>query len=413
MDLTHLPNWIQRGAVDLFPNSLEDSFDDNLIDRIDKTIKEDKKLRVKLGIDPTGTEIHIGHSILFRKLRAFQDNGHTAVLIIGDFTAKIGDPTGKNSTRKQLNNEEVNQNSQNYLEQLGMGKNSKNSLLDFSTPGRIEIRRNSDWLAKLDLEKIITLLSNSTVGQMLAKDDFNKRYKGNTPIALHEFLYPLLQGYDSVAVNSDIELGGTDQKFNIGIGRDLQKVFNKKQQFGLLLPILNGTDGLKKMSKTEGNTIGISEDALSMYSKLEKIPDAIVPLYINLLTDLQVDELPKEPREIQRLMALTVTKNFHGEDSARIAQRNAEKVYLGDQDSLRQIPEISLQHVQFPAKLFYLLGNVGLFKSTSEARRTILGGGIKISGKKLNDPNIIFKDKSLLVGQVLQVGKKIIKRFID
>ena len=268
-----LPNWIARGIAEYFPI---DNSDNSLIKRIHFAKNEKKRLRIKLGIDPTGTDIHLGHSILFRKLRSFQDNGHTAVLIIGDFTAQIGDPTGKNKTRIQLSEEKVLENSKTYLKQLGFGKPASQSILDFETDGRIEIRHNSEWLKNLDLNLIIELMSSSTVGQMLAKDELNKRYNSQIPISLHEFLYPLLQGYDSVAVNSDIELGGTDQKFNIAIGRDLQRHFKQEPQVGILLPILVGLDGVKKMSKSEFNTVGINEDPLSMYSKLEKVKDDII-----------------------------------------------------------------------------------------------------------------------------------------
>ena len=223
-----LPEWISRGLDDLFPYKKSEDSDQSFIKRLELSSTEKKPLRVKLGIDPTGTNIHLGHSILFRKLRSFQDNGHKAILIIGDFTAQIGDPTGKNKTRMQLSEVDVKNNSKTYLKQLGLGKSAEKSILDFETEGRLEIRYNSEWLKNLNLNSIIELMSFSTVGQMLAKEDFNKRYNSQVPISLHEFLYPLLQGYDSVAVSADIELGGTDQKFNIAIGRDLQRHFNQK-----------------------------------------------------------------------------------------------------------------------------------------------------------------------------------------
>ncbi|HEY9743230.1 MAG TPA: tyrosine--tRNA ligase, partial [Coleofasciculaceae cyanobacterium] len=221
--------WLYRGTSEIFPNQ-PDSQDanENLAQRI---VQSGRPLRVKLGIDPTGTDIHLGHSIPVRKLRAFQDAGHTAVLIIGDFTARIGDPTGKSEVRRQLSAAEVKQNAQTYLEQV-------RPILDFETPGRLEIRYNSEWLASLDLAKILELLGTMTVGQMLAKEGFAERYKQENPIYLHEFLYPLMQGYDSVAVQADVELGGTDQKFNIAVGRDLQRHFGQMPQFGLLVPIL-------------------------------------------------------------------------------------------------------------------------------------------------------------------------------
>ena len=408
VDKVILPKWLTRGIEESFP--LQNS-DQTLADKIHDANKNNKKLRVKLGIDPTGTDIHLGHSILFRKLRAFQDNGHVAVLIIGDFTAQIGDPTGKNKTRVQLSEEEVKENSKTYLNQLGMGKSSNNSILDFDSEDLIEIRYNSEWLKKLDLNSIIELMSSTTVSQMLAKEEFNKRYNSQTPIALHEFLYPLLQGYDSVAVNSDIELGGTDQKFNIAIGRDLQKYFKQEPQYGILLPILTGLDGIKKMSKSENNTVGLREDPLSMYSKLEKVPDNIIPSYFDLLTELDLNLHDNNPRNLQRRMALEVTSLFHGREEALRAQSNSEKLFLGLKDKVGDIPIISLEEIAFPIKFFYLLSSLNLFKSSSESKRYIKGGGVKIDSNKIMNPEIVFYSKEDLKGKILQIGKKIIKRF--
>jgi len=405
-NFNELPDWISRGLDDLFPYNKSKDTDQCFIKRLELSSIEKNPLRVKLGIDPTGTDIHIGHSILFRKLRAFQDAGHKAILIIGDFTARIGDPTGKSKTRIQLTKDEVESNALNYLEQLGLGKEPQNSLLDFSTPGRLEIRRNSEWLESLDLSKVIELLSNSTVGQMLAKEDFNNRYKSGTPISLHEFLYPLLQGYDSVAINSDLELGGTDQKFNIAMGRDLQRAFDQKPQFGMLLPILVGLDGIQKMSKSLNNIVGINEDSLSMYSKLEKVPDNLVLSYLNLLTDENLNELSSNPRELQKFMALKITSNFKGVEAANKAQSNSEKLVLGNQNSLEEIPEASISNVNFPAKAFYLFSKIKMCSSSSEARRQILGGGVRIDGEKILDPNLEFDTPDDLIGKILQVGKK-------
>jgi len=404
--LNQLPDWISRGLDDLFPNNDVEDSDQSFIKRLELSYIEKKPLRVKLGIDPTGTEIHIGHSILFRKLRAFQDAGHTAVLIIGDFTARIGDPTGKSKTRIQLSKDEVESNALNYLEQLGLDKDPKDSLLDFSTQGRLEIRKNSEWLENLKLSKVIELLSNSTVGQMLAKEDFNNRYKSGIPISIHEFLYPLLQGYDSVAINSDLELGGTDQKFNIAMGRDLQRAFGQKPQFGMLLPILVGLDGTQKMSKSLDNFVGINEDSLSMYSKLEKVPDNLVYSYLNLLTDENLNDLSSNPRELQKFVALKITSTFKGVEAAQKAQSNAEKLVLGTQDLLEEIPESSISKVNFPAKAFYLFSKMELCSSSSEARRQILGGGVRIDGVKIIDPNLEFETPKDVIGKILQVGKK-------
>ncbi len=404
-----LPAWVKRGILEYFPVA---NSEECLPKKINQALTQKRKLRVKLGIDPTGTDIHIGHSILFRKLRSFQDNGHKAVLIIGDFTAQIGDPTGKNKTRIQLSEDEVLQNSKTYLQQLGMGKPSNESILDFETEGRLEIRRNSEWLKNLSLNSIIQLMSSSTVSQMLAKEDFNKRYNSQIPISLHEFLYPLLQGYDSVVVNADIELGGSDQKFNIAVGRDLQRYFKKEPQFGILLPILIGLDGVKKMSKSEMNTVGLNEEPLSMYSKLEKVKDNIIPSYLELLTNVDLSLIKnKQAREIQRLMALEVTSIFHGRKKALEAQSNSEKIFLGEKDKVGEIPLISLNNIKFPVKFFYLLSSLKLFNSSSESKRYIKGGGVKIDHKKINNPDLVFNSKEELIGKILQIGKKVNKRF--
>ena len=392
--------WLHRGTSEIFPDrSDSDSKDENLSQRI---AQSKSPLRVKLGIDPTGTDIHLGHSIPFRKLRAFQDAGHTAVVIIGDFTAQIGDPTGKSDVRLQLTPEQVKANAQSYLDQL-------KPILDFDTPGRLEIRYNSEWLSKLDLAQIQELLATMTVGQMLAKEGFAERYSQEKPIFLHEFLYPLMQGYDSVAVEADVELGGTDQKFNIAVGRDLQRHFGKTPQFGLLLPILLGTDGVQKMSKSLNNYVGLTEDALSMYSKLEKTPDALLKDYFELLTDVDLASLPENPREAQKQLAIEVTSQFHGRDAALQAQQTAEQIVLQGNTAGGDIAEYSLSQVEFPAKLFYILGATGLCKSSGEGRRQIQGGAVRLEGDRQTDVNATFDTPNDLAGKVLQVGKK---RFI-
>ena len=407
-----LPNWLARGMADLFPAGQPDDPDQALAARLAAAELEGRPLRVKLGIDPTGSDIHLGHSILFRKLRAFQDAGHTAVLIIGDFTARIGDPTGKSATRVQLTTEQVEANATTYLRQLGQGQPKEQALLDFETPGRLEVRRNSEWLESLDLPEVIGLLGTATVGQMLAKDDFSKRYGSGTPIALHEFLYPLLQGYDSVAVDADVELGGTDQKFNVAMGRDLQRHFGQRTQFGLLLPILVGLDGVQKMSKSLGNTVGLEEDPLSMYSKLEKVGDAAINDYVMLLTDLANEALPDNPREKQKAMALAVTASRYGKEVAQKAQADAATLVGGSAAAAADVPEASLSAVNFPAKAFYLLSAVGISASSSEARRQIKGGAARLEGEKITDPNQEFGSASDLEGKVLQLGKKTFRRLV-
>ena len=389
--------WLHRGTSEIFPNVPDsDNSNENLEQRI---IQSECPLRVKLGIDPTGTDIHLGHSIPFRKLRAFQNAGHTAVVIIGDFTAQIGDPTGKSDVRRQLTRDEVKANAQNYLEQL-------RPILDFDTPGRLEIRYNSEWLSQLDLAKIQELLATMTVGQMLAKEGFAERYNQEKPIFLHEFLYPLMQGYDSVAVDADVELGGTDQKFNIAVGRDLQRHFNKKPQFGLLLPILLGTDGVQKMSKSLNNYVGLKEDALSMYSKLEKTPDALIKDYFELLTNVDLTTLPENPRECQQKLALEIVSQFHGLDEAQLAQQAAIDIVKKGGAGGDSVPEYSLAEIEFPSPIFYILNASGLCKSSSEARRQIQGGAVKLNGDRISDVNLTFNSPDELLGKVLQVGKK-------
>ena len=384
-------DWLTRGTSEIFPEGLEIG---------------DRPLRVKLGIDPTGSEIHLGHTIPFRKLRAFQDAGHLAVLIIGDFTAQIGDPTGKSEVRKQLTPAQVRENAQGYLAQL-------RPILDFETPGRLEIRYNSEWLSQLDLGKILELLATMTVGQMLAKEGFSERFKQENPIFIHEFLYPLMQGYDSVMIDADVELGGTDQKFNIAVGRDLQRHFGKKPQFGLLLPILIGTDGVQKMSKSLHNYVGLQEDALSMYSKLQKTPDALLKAYFELLTKRSPTDIPADPRQAQRELALDIVSQFHGTEAAICASKAAQEILnTGNTILGSAVAEYSLIGVNFPVKLFYLLSDSGLCTSSTEGKRQIQGGAVRLDGDRLTDPELSFTNPRDLQGKVLQLGKRKFVRFV-
>jgi tyrosyl-tRNA synthetase len=397
------PDWLVRGTSEIFPDQpTSQNPDENLVARL---AQRDRPLRIKLGVDPTGTELHLGHSIVFRKLRAFQDAGHTAILLIGDFTARIGDPTGKSQVRRQLTADEVAQNAQTFLDQV-------RPILDFDTPGRLEIRYNSEWLSKLNLSEIIDLLATMTVGQMLAKEGFAERYEKETPIYLHEFLYPLMQGYDSVALEADVEIGGTDQKFNLAVGRDLQRHFKQRPQFGLLMPILLGTDGVQKMSKSLNNYVGLAENPLSMYSKLEKTPDRLLNEYFELLTDLPLDQLPKPPRDRQKLIALDVVRQYHGEAAAIAAQQAAMTLVQGDATQAQSVPEFSLADIQFPAKLFYILGASGLCKSGGEGRRQIQGGAVRLDGDRVQEVDLTFDRPEDLYGKVLQVGKNKFARLV-
>lgn len=388
--------WLYQGVSEIFPN-ISNSQDpsENLVQRL---INTNRPLRVKLGIDPTGADIHLGHSISVRKLRAFQDAGHTAVLIFGDFTARIGDPTGKSEVRRQLSAADVAANAQTYIDQV-------RPILDFDTPGRLEIRYNSEWLSKLDLAETLELLATMTVGQMLAKEGFAQRYEQENPIYLHEFLYPLMQGYDSVAVAADVELGGTDQKFNIAVGRDLQRHFGQTPQFGMLVPILLGKDG-QKMSKSLGNYVALSEPPLVMYSKLEAIPDSLIEQYFELLTDLHLDQLSTDPRQRQKDLALNIVTQYHGQEAALNAQQAAYKIFQGDSAQAQAVPEFSLTSVQFPAKLFYILGASSLCKSSGEGRRKIQEGGVYLDGDRIDQVDLSFDTPDELVGRTLTVGKK-------
>ena len=393
-----------RGISEIFPHQPDsENPDENLIQRLATT---DRPLRIKLGIDPTGADIHLGHSIPVRKLRAFQDAGHTAVLIIGDFTARIGDPTGKSEARRQLTPEDVAQNAQTYIDQV-------RPILDFDTPGRLEIRYNSEWLSKLDLTKILELLATMTVGQMLAKEGFDTRLEQGTPIYLHEFLYPLMQGYDSVAVEADVELGGTDQKFNLAVGRDLQRHFLIRPQFGMLTPILIGTDGVQKMSKSLNNYVGLSEHPSLMYQKLQRVPDGLLEQYFELLTDLPLNELPPDPRQRQQLLAFDVVKQYYDEEAASQARQAAITIGQGDAAQADAVPEFSVGEVKFPAKLFYILSASGLCGSSNEARRKIQENGVKLDGDRVSDVNLTFESPTDLQGKVLQVGKNKFVRLVS
>lgn len=384
--------WLTRGTSEIFPDNPEEN--------LAKVLQTgDRPLRVKLGIDPTGSDLHLGHSIPFRKLRAFQDAGHTAVVIIGDFTAQIGDPTGKSEVRKQLSAADVQRNAETYLDQL-------RPILDFDTPGRLEIRYNSEWLKDLDLAKIQELLATMTVQQMLAKEGFAKRYQSENPIYLHEFLYPLMQGYDSVAVDADVELGGTDQKFNIAVGRDLQRHFGQKPQFGLLLPILIGTDGKEKMSKSLNNYVGLKDNHHTMYQKLQNTPDSLLKDYFELLTNLDLQALPENPREQQKYLAREIVTQFHGADAAVDAEKAVQDVAAAN------IPEFSLGTVEFPLPLFYILGASGLCSSGGDGRRQIKGGAVRLDDERVTDMNLSFETPEALVNKVLRVGKKKFVRLV-
>ena len=376
-----------RGITDTFPTIVTETFF--------STPK-----RIKLGFDPTSNFLHLGHSILLRKLQALQRQGHTAVVIIGDFTARIGDPSGKSSTRKQLSKEEVDANVDSFVRVIHR----------FLDPENTEIVFNSRHLEGMNLPMVLRLQSMVTVQQLIAKQDFSNRLGSHTPIGLHEFMYPLLQGFDSFQVQSDVELGGVDQKFNVGLGRDVQKHFGSQtQQIGMLMPILTGTDGTQKMSKSLNNTIGIDEHPVQMFSKLEKIPDHRVDEYITLLTDCDLNQFPNNPRQKQKQMAFEIVSIFHGSRKAVNAMKDAESlVFAGSTDVANmadmQIPEVSTDDIEFPCRLVNMLKTLKLAESTSDARRKVKAGSVRLNGTKVTDENLVVD--STVCNQILQLSKK-------
>jgi tyrosyl-tRNA synthetase len=370
---------LQKGAAEIIRVS-------DLRERLEESRKTGRPLRVKAGFDPTSPDLHLGHTVLMRKLRHFQQLGHTVIFLVGDSTALIGDPTGRNVTRKPLTVEQIAVNAETYLAQAF-------KILDKSVT---EIRYNSEWLGKLTYEQIIRLTAHFTVSQMLERDDFNKRYNAEQPISLHEFLYPVMQGYDSVALECDVELGGTDQKFNLLCGRELQRHYGQKPQIVLMTPILEGLGGVQKMSKSLGNAIGINEPPTEMYGKLMSIDDELMWKYWVFLTDLkqsEVDALRAEvaagkvhPMEVKKRLARTITAGFHGEDAAQSADENWAKMFQqkGESEDLEEVavayadvagPEGSVQ-IRLPKLLVHL----GLAASGAEANRKIAEKAVKLDG---------------------------------
>jgi len=378
-----------RGIVDVFPQvHLQDFFS--------------TQKRIKLGFDPTSDFLHLGHSILLRKLQSFQNAGHIPVIIIGDFTAQIGDPTGKQKTRKQLTQEEVKSNIDNFISVI-------EKFVDIQRCG---VYFNSVHLKKLQLPDIIQLQSIITVQQLLAKKDFSTRMENQTPISLHEFMYPLLQGFDSFHFQSEVELGGIDQKFNVSIGRDIQKYFNSEvEQIGMLMPILTGTDGIQKMSKSLNNAIGLDEHPISMFSKLEKIPDNIVDDYILLLTDCDKTQFSSNPRLKQKEMAFEVVSSFYGRELATKAQKDAESIVLSN-SILADVPETSIDSIQFPIRLANLLNELRLTDSVSDSKRKITSGAIKLNGVKILDENYVIENLEIIENKIIKLSKTEFYKFI-
>lgn len=372
---------------------------EDLKNKLEKSQKENKPMVVKLGLDPSAPDIHLGHTVVLRKMKQLQDLGHKVIIIIGDFTGKIGDPTGKSKARKALSTEQVLENAKTYEEQI----------LKVLDKEKTEIVFNSKWLSKLSFEEAISLAATTTVARMLEREDFKKRYESQTPISLHEFFYPLMQGFDSVEIKADIELGGTDQRFNVLMGRSLQKEFNQEPQVTIFMPLLEGLDGKDKMSKSLGNYIGIDEQANIMYEKAMTIPDELIIKYFELVTDIHPDIVDKikldleenrvNPRDIKMNLAKEIVKLYHEEEKAIEAENRFKEVFQKG-----QIPN-DIKTVEVLKSEFDLINELvknKLVSSKSEVRRLITQGGVKVNNEKLDD----IKNVNINDTMIVQVGKK-------
>ena len=383
---------IKRGAEEIIP-------EDQLVDKIKYSIKSNTQLQVKLGCDPSRPDLHVGHGVVLRKLGHFQDLGHQSILVIGDFTAMIGDPSGRNKTRPQLTLEEALDNAQSYIDQASQ-------ILD---KNKLKIVYNSHWLNKMSFSDVIKLSSHYTVARMLERDDFTKRYQSEVPISIHEFMYPLAQAMDSVHLNADIELGGTDQKFNLLVGRDLQREYKQDPQVVITLPLLEGTDGKDKMSKSYGNDIGLTDLPEDMYGKVMSITDNMIIKYLTLAADGS-DEFVKmvesdlnnpeyNPRDAKRLLGRTLVELYYGKDQAKKAEEHFDQVIVN-----KNIPDIIPEYrVKSEMLIVDILHNSEIVKSKSEARRLINQGAVSFNAKKIVDANLSLDNK---INGVIKVGKR-------
>ncbi len=369
--------------------------------KLEKSITENKPLRVKLGIDPSGTELHLGHAVPLRKLKQFQDLGHQVFFLIGTFTGRIGDPTGKSETRKMLSEEQVMENIRTYLDQVAL-------ILDLD---KINVVYNADWLEKLTLTDVLKLLSMFTVSQMISREDFAKRLSENKPVSLIEFMYPILQGYDSVELEADVELGATEQKFNLLRGRDLQKNFGQEQQICMIMPILEGLDGVEKMSKSLNNYIGVKDTPNDMFGKVMSISDELMYNYYKMITEVPFEEIDKirenikngtlHPMEAKKQLGTEVVKIYHGEEAGNQAREWFENVFNKKNLNV-DLPEIELEYKE-TGVIDLLVKETSLVNTTSEARRLIEQGGFKINDESIKDLKAIVKIES---GMIIRAGKK-------
>jgi len=389
---------IKRGTAEITPEA-------ELTIKLENSLKKNQPLKIKLGLDPSAPDIHLGHTVVLHKMRQFQELGHQVIILIGDFTGRIGDPTGKSEARKPLTEEEITRNAQTYKEQIF-------KILDIE---KTQVVFNSHWLAPLNFAQVVDLAAKSTVARMLERDDFSKRYNSNQPISIHEFFYPLMQGYDSVHLHADIELGGTDQKFNLLMGRTLQKEYSQEPQIAITMPILEGLDGVQKMSKSLGNYIGINEAPEEIYGKAMSIADELMLRYFELVTDITLDELNQlklqlengelHPRDTKMRLAKTLVTMYHGQDAAEKAEEHFKTVFQ-KRDLPEDIPEFTItSNMLEEGKIWLpkLMVDGDLSSSTSEARRLIKQGAVKINDEKIEDLDYKLQPED---NMVIKAGKR-------
>ena len=386
---------IKRGTVEIL-------IEKELEEKLEKSIKTGIPLRIKAGFDPTAPDLHLGHTVLLQKMRQFQQLGHEVCFLIGDFTGMIGDPTGKSETRKALTTEDVLRNAETYKEQVF-------KILD---PLKTKVMFNSEWLSAMGATEMIALAAKYTVARMLERDDFGKRYANQLPISIHEFLYPLIQGYDSVAMKADVELGGTDQKFNLLVGRELQREWGQPPQSVITMPLLEGLDGVNKMSKSLGNYIGINDPADEIFGKIMSISDDLMLRYYELLSDLTINEIEQlkvalncrelHPMDAKKQLGREITGRYHGEAAALQAEENFVKRFR-DNQMPDDMPLITVPAEEGTLLLCKLLATAGLVPSNSEGRRAIKGGGVRVNGEKVADENLEINGSG---DYTIQVGKR-------
>ncbi|HEX2024900.1 MAG TPA: tyrosine--tRNA ligase [Actinomycetota bacterium] len=405
LDVSRQLQVLGSGAAEIIP-------EEELERKLARSVDQGRPLRAKLGIDPSTPDLHLGHAVVLGALRRFQDLGHTAVLIVGDFTGRVGDPAGQSETRRMLTPEELEANAATYLDQAG-------KVLD---TGRAEVRRNSEWLAGLTFADVARLASTLTVARLLERDDFSARFRDGRPISLSEFLYPLMQGFDSVAIEADVELGGTDQTFNLLVGRDIQRAHGQEPQVAFTMPLLSGTDGERKMSKSFGNHVGLTDPAEEQFGKTMSIPDDLLPEWFRLCTGLGPEELDAiergladgslHPMEQKRRLAREIVRRYHGDEAAAAAEQRFDVVHRE-----REVPD-DVREASIPPEavadgrvwLPRLLAATGLASSNADGRRLIEQGGVRLDGEPVSDPDAELRPMDL-TGRVLQVGRRRFLRF--